>query len=384
MKIDVLMVGYALYSSDARIKSYVYSLEKAGLKYKIWALKERNNENPNVEFVMKKYQGDKNLLYLFTYIYFFFKLFLKALKLIGRVGVIHYHNMPNFIVFAFFLNRLFGAKLILDLHDDMPITYMTKFNIKKDSILFRFLRWEHLFSSRHSDYIITAIHYLENDLIENKIINSKISTIINIPNPLLFKYNTKEKVANDNFTIVTHGVITKRLGLDLALRALYFLKEKRQNIKLVIIGDGDYKDELYKLVNELGLLNMVEFSEGFIKVEDLGKYLEKADIGIIPYRKNYYSNYCQLPVKLLEYVYLGIPVIAPSFENIKRYFSNSMIKYFEPDNEVDFADKIIELYDSKDERMSFSKNAKSFYDIYTWENQEKLYLNIINNLKSNR
>ena len=57
------------------------------------------------------------------------------------------------------------------------------------------------------------------------------------------------------------------------------------------------------------------------------------DVGVIA---NRLSVACELmlPVKLMEYIGLGIPVIVPRRKTIQYYFSEDMVSYFEPENIV--------------------------------------------------
>ncbi len=50
-----------------------------------------------------------------------------------------------------------------------------------------------------------------------------------------------------------------------------------------------------------------------------------------------------LPVKLLEYVALGIPVISSSTPTIRAYFDETMVSFFHAGDEEDLASRIVEL-----------------------------------------
>jgi len=45
----------------------------------------------------------------------------------NSVEVVHVHNMPNFLIFAGIIPRIFGRKMILDIHDSAPETFRGKF-----------------------------------------------------------------------------------------------------------------------------------------------------------------------------------------------------------------------------------------------------------------
>ena len=78
-----------------------------------------------------------------------------------------------------------------------------------------------------------------------------------------------------------------------------------------------------------------------------------------------------LPVKLLEYVAIGIPVVSARLKTIEHYFSDDMICYFEPESVESMANAILELYRNKNKRHEQVINARKFIEIYGWEKHQK-------------
>ena len=84
-----------------------------------------------------------------------------------------------------------------------------------------------------------------------------------------------------------------------------------------------------------------------------------------------------LPVKLLEYVYLGIPVVAPRLDVIRYYFDDTMLRFYEPENVDKMADAILALYRSREERERQAHAASRFYEKYNPQAQAELYLRLM-------
>jgi glycosyltransferase involved in cell wall biosynthesis len=81
-------------------------------------------------------------------------------------------------------------------------------------------------------------------------------------------------------------------------------------------------------------------------------------------------------VKLLEYVYLGVPVIAPRLEIISHYFDETMVRFYEPENVEQMADAIVELFHNRGECERQAHAASKFYQKYNPQEQADLYLHL--------
>jgi glycosyltransferase involved in cell wall biosynthesis len=84
-----------------------------------------------------------------------------------------------------------------------------------------------------------------------------------------------------------------------------------------------------------------------------------------------------LPVKLLEYVYLNVPVVAPRLDVIARYFDDTMLRYYEPENVEQLADAIVELFHDRKERERLAQAALMFYEQHNIEAQANRYLDLL-------
>ena len=143
----VCMVAYSIYNYDSRLRRESEALVRQGYEVNFFTLAERKKPRKYVmngvrinEIKINKYSGDSNLEYFLSYMKFFIYSLLACSKLFirTRFDVIHIHNMPNFLVFTGVLPKLFGKKLILDIHDTMIETYEGKFrkiNTKMRKIL---------------------------------------------------------------------------------------------------------------------------------------------------------------------------------------------------------------------------------------------------------
>ena len=85
-----------------------------------------------------------------------------------------------------------------------------------------------------------------------------------------------------------------------------------QNTKVLLIGDGPAMPDLKRYVREHGLDQEVLFT-GPLPHAEVPRYLDLIDIAVQPAA----NEYC-CPMKILEYMALGKPIIAPRQENIQE------------------------------------------------------------------
>ena len=117
---------------------------------------------------------------------------------------------------------------------------------------------------------------------------------------------------NPKFLFV--GYLARRKGLDVALRALGFLKER--NWTLDVLGDGSQRKELEALVSELGLEGRVTF-HGFR--DDAGEWMASSGCLLFP------SWQEGLPLTVIEALAVGLPILASDIEPLRPLASGPLI-----------------------------------------------------------
>ena len=382
----VCMLAYAHYLNDARIKCYVSTLVDNGHEVDVIAL--RFEGEPKTEAlatgtifrIMDKYQGHSAFMYVWSYLQFLIKafLFLTVRAFRNRYEVIHVHNMPNVLVYCAAVPRLLGARLILDVHDLMPVNYMAKFGAGERDLPVLLLKIEQWFSALFVHRMICADHNQQDYLaVHCGIPRDKITVFMNLPYTGVFgNPPTEPRNTNGKFRIVYHGTIAHRLGIDLILRAVAKASESVP-ADLWIYGGGDFLPDALQLSSELDLNEKVHFSKSFFPVEQIPTMVAGMDMGIIGNRRNLACEKYMLPVKLLEYVYLNLPVVAPRLEIIGRYFDDSMVRFYESENVEEMAEAIVYLYRHKEERERLANSAAMFYQKYNIQAQASSYLDLL-------
>jgi glycosyltransferase involved in cell wall biosynthesis len=385
-KKNMVMVLYGRYMTDARVKKYVDALVQSGWDVHVICLRESGTQKtpPGVFLYhrVRKYQGDSKPLYLWSYAVFFLTSFFQVTRLLlkGKCQFVHVHNMPNFIVYTALLPKIAGVRIILDLHDTMPELYAAKFSAGgRRGLLFRILVWEELWSARLADFVIATSEVHREMFIAHGIPRDKISVVMNVANEKWFPGGPKRtRRGDDDFRFIYHGTISYRLGLDIALRAFAMAQVENPRIRFSIVGEGDYLQDLLLLAEQLHIEGPVSFTRRFVPVEELSGYIAGADAGVIANRSDGAASH-MLPVKLLEYVHLQKPCIAPRIPSIQHYFDETMVGYFDPENIPDLADKMVRMSNDASWREGIVQGANRFNATYNWKSQKEVYLSIVGN-----
>lgn len=386
MKKQVCMIAYTIYEYDNRVRREAEALTSLNeYAVTLLCLKKddisRNYLLNNVEIIeinQAKYQGSSNIKYLSSYLKFTLKAFFACSSLFfkRKFDIIHIHNMPNFLVFSSLMPRLFGKKIILDLHDQVLETYSVKFRGRFDKFIFKILSWEEATSCWFADKLICVNHIQMEKLLDRGIPEKKIAVCLNVPDPTLFNLNGRIKInkgGHSQFKLVYHGTLTKRLGIDLMIQALAKLTDKINGVELYIIGGGDDQNEFKDISKKLNLEKYVHFLAP-IPLEKLSEVLSEMDLGVIANRKNEATE-LMLPVKLLEYVALNIPAVVPRLKAIEYYFNEDMVCFFEPDNIDSLANAILEMHRNESRRLEQARMARKFLDRFGWEKHKMDFIN---------
>ena len=389
-KTAIYMVAYTTYATDPRVRREAETLASLA-DYEVTIVVPRTGDLPQatefngvhvVELNTGRYWGNSFLAYLLSYLRFLVAAFFDCTRraLGGRVDIVHIHNMPNFLIFSSLVPRLTGKKVILDIHDTVPETYIDKFK-NRGTLMFRMLCLEEALCCRMAHRILCVNHPQREMLVGRGISGQKISVSMNVPDDRWFGNGDgipAKPSAFDSFDLVYHGTLAPRLGVDLTIRAVDGLRDKIPGLKFHIIGSGDDEKALVALVESLGLQSCVIF-HGVIPIERLASVLRPMHLGVISNRLNRATE-LMLPVKMLEYIALGIPVLAPPLKTIRYYFSDSMLMYFEAGNVESLSAAIMEAYGNEDKRLAQAREARAFLDRYGWQRHKQDLIDLYRSL----
>jgi len=396
----IAMVAYTHYQTDPRCRREATLAAEAGWDVHFYALSQngaaRTSKTEGItlhELAMPRYRGDSAAAYILSYLRFFvlasWKLQSHHMKC--RFDVVHVNTMPDFMVGVALMPRIFGAKVILDIHDVMPEIYMTKFHLNRDHWKIRLIRFVEVMSATLAHKVLTAEHPKGELLHEHGIPSGKIQVLLNLPDDRIFTPQcilpaphlcTKVPDPTAEFRLIYHGTLAHRLGLDNAIGALNILHDEWPGTHLQLFGDGDHLSQLHRQTKECGLDDHIWFSDKFIPIEAVIPSIKSAHLAVIPTRHEISTDY-MLPTKLLEYLAFGIPAIFTPTKTVRYYFGDDHPLYISDPTAEATAAKILWVRNNYLEaKLLAAELQEKWFSKYHWPLHKRSYLELLKKLRS--
>ncbi len=386
---SILMIAYTNYRTDPRVIRAAEAAVNDGFDVDFIAL--RREGDPSVEMVrgvrvlhvnQTRYRGRGLFSYMLAYLAFFIRCLFKStiLSFKKTYAVVHVNNMPDFLVFCTLIPKLLGAKILLDIHDPMPNTFASKFKSGDQGFFFKLLLWQEKLSAWYSDRVLT-VHDPVKDLIlvKHGLPRDSIQVIANFADDEVFTLNPDYK-ADGRLRLIFHGTILERYGLRTLVQALSRVKNRDLMI-VKIIGEGDFSNEFKKLIAEAGLEGFVHFDNRFYPMHDIPRIIADANIGLVPLEISSMTNYA-LPLKMLEYTSMGLPVITVRNAAISYYFGETDCLYYEPGDPESLRTVLDRVAEDPALLMQYHQKAISIREKFFWSNEKRKYLSLLRELSN--
>lgn len=386
----ICMIAHSIYETDNRVIRYANALAERGDEVDVLALK-RDKSVADVEMIGKvrvhrlqlrtrKDQQGRGA-YLFPLLRFWFasSAWLTWKHIWNRYDAIHVHNVPDFLVFAAWLPRLTGAKIILDIHDMVPEFYASKFHVTHDAAGVKMLEKVEHASAGFAHHVIISNHLWHKVFIGRSAHEGKCSVYINRVDSKLF-YPRDRKRNDGKLIVMFPGGLQWHQGLDIAIRAFAKITDKLPQAEFHIYGDGNMKDELVALTKELKLTEKVRFFNP-LPAQQIAQVMADADLGVVPKRADSFGNEAY-STKIMEFMSVGVPVVVSSTKIDRFYFNDTVVRFFESGNEDALAMAMLETLSNAQLRREMVERASQYATLNSWEVRKADYLQLVDSLCS--
>jgi glycosyltransferase involved in cell wall biosynthesis len=299
-----------------------------------------------------------------------------------RYDLIFVNNMPDILVVSALLPKIFGAKVILDLHDPMPELMMTIFGKGPGSKSVRLLKFLERWSAARSHQVLVPDAACHRLLAARSCPKEKIAVMMNSPDESIFPFSAARPrlpLRNKPVVVMYHGTLVERNGLDVAVEAFARLLNKLPTAQLHIYGNATpFLERVMQSVRDLDLQQNV-IHLGQKPLEQIVAAIDACDIGVIPNRRNEFTQ-INMPTRIFEYLARGKPVIAPRTAGIQDYFDEDSLFFFEAGNADELAKQIEFVASHPREALTITERGQQVYLTHTWRQEEQTLIQVVEKL----
>ena len=374
---------------DSRVARAVTTLAAAGCEVDVICL--RNRDEPRLErdgqvriwrVPLRHPRGRGAVGYLAAYGGFFLVAawLATALHARRRYRLLQVHSLPDVLVFAAAPPRLLGARVLLDLQECMPEFLASRFGIPLRHPAVRLVAILEQWSIRFADLVTTPSDELAATFVARGADRAKITGVMDGADEDIFRRpRLPAPRAGPRFTLLCHGTVEERYGLDLVIRAVALLRHEIPELRFEVYGDGSYLDELRRLATQLGVEDRVYFSGGFVPVDQLVDAIAAADVGVVAMKRDPFRD-VTLAGKMFDFIALRRPVVVSRTRSVERAFDACSVELFESGDVEDLARAIRALHADPERRRKMAERAAQVAEPYRWVHQREVYLGVVERL----
>ena len=380
----ILLISQYFYPENFKINDLIFSLKERGHKITVLTGKpnylkthffegygwksddfETINDIPVYRAnLFSRRNGGAFRLFL-NYISFAFLAPLKLRKIKGSFDAIFvYQTSPVTVgIPAIFAKKLFKTPIYFWVQDLWPESLAAAGGIKNKFILGFFNSLTKWIYNQSKKVLI------QSDGFREYILNQRISNdkIIFYPNPTEDFYKPLQKVKeykeffqNEFFNIVFAGNIGEAQSFKTIINAINNVKELP--VKVIVLGDGRYKETVITLIKEKGLESYFNFLGSFPPTE-MPKFFSHADALLVSLKKDKIFS-LTIPAKIQSYLACGKPIIASIDGEGAKIVNDAKCGVTSPaEGSLALSKKIKELMAlDKSKRSEMGNNGRVYYE----------------------
>jgi len=168
-------------------------------------------------------------------------------------------------------------------------------------------------------------------------------------------------VSADEYLLATVSRLGKEKNLDFLLDTIAFVKERAAfGFKLIIVGEGPYRNELEKKIDKLNLRKTV-FLTGSVDPDDIWYYYSAADLFVFASKSETQG------MVILEAMSAGLPVLSVRSSGIDDVIQNEFNGYKTKEDPRVWLEKLEKMFADKQLYEKLSENAQNFASHYSIE-----------------
>lgn len=208
-------------------------------------------------------------------------------------------------------------------------------------------------------FVVTCTEYNKRYLLA--ITNKEISNIYRIYHGIdtdVFSGDKKKKKTTPPYSILTVARLTEKKGLPTVYRALRLVYDKGFDIRHVLIGDGEDRQQILSLIKDLGLDHITTWL-GTQPHEVVLDHYRQADLFVLGCEVASNGDRDGIPNVFLECMAMGVPVVSTKVSAIPELIQNSKTGLLvAPGSPTEMAQAMIRLLTDKDLAHRIAREAQ--------------------------
>lgn len=283
-----------------------------------------------------------------------------------------------------FIKKFRGIPFVYNLQDIFPDSLVGTGLAKKGGLLWKIGRVIEDFTYRNADKIIVISEDFKKNIMAKGVPEEKIVVVYNWVDQNAVVDITREKnklfdkygLDRSKFYIEYSGNIGLTQNMDMLLEVMEELQVSHPDINLVLVGEGAYKAQVEKIVDEKQLKNVHLLP--FQPYEDISHVFSLGDAGLVISKPGVGAN--SVPSKTWSIMSASRPVLANFDENeLKQIVEKHNCGIFTKAGDKEaFKQSILALYNNREMAVEMGKNGRQFVmDNLTREVGTQKYVDVI-------
>ncbi|MGH2898281.1 MAG: glycosyltransferase family 4 protein, partial [Solirubrobacteraceae bacterium] len=266
--------------------------------------------------------------------------------------VVHAANPPDFLLASAAELRREGTRLIFDHHDLVPELFRSRFGDRPGYGVA--LAGERLAFSLADVVICTNDSYRQVAIERGGRDPADVFVVRNGPDLTRFTpVEPDPDLRRGRIHLLAYlGLMGPQDGIDDALRALAWLRERRSDWHAAFVGNGEVLEDMKALARQLGLADNIEFL-GWRGDADIRRILSTADICLAPDPPSPLNDVSTM-MKIPEYLAMGRPVVSSDLRE-SRISAGPAALYAAASTPEGFGRLISELLDDPERRAKMGR-----------------------------
>ena len=296
------------------------------------------------------------------------------------IDLLHPHSPPSLGLAALQARKQSGCKVIYEVRAFWEDAAVASSKYKNSSLKYKIVRAVETYTCKHADRVVTIAEGCRNDLIKRGVNSDDLFLVPNGVDTEKFRPMEKddmlcEKLGLQGKVIIGYiGTFFDFEGIDDLLQVMCDICGNSDNIAFLLVGGGEKEESIKKQANRNKNKNIVYV--GKVPHEKIFSYYSLMDVMVYP-RKSTRVTELTTPLKPLEAMGLGKPVICSSVAGLLELVGSENGLFFSPGNMEELKDCCLHLVKNSGLQKKYAKKGRDRVLRYRqWNEIVKKYIRV--------